>query len=61
MENSRARTIEVADLLAEGILRKRFRDIQKANNTMDLREKGLEVSRPKSLHRLEPNLGKESR
>ena len=51
----------IAEILAEGVLRRRFRDIRKVLKTVDLREKGLEVSSPKSLHGLEPRHGEENR
>ena len=61
MDHTYAYIAQVADLLATAIIRRRLRDV---HNTLKLNrktEKVLEVSSPKSLHRLEPKHGEEKR
>ena len=52
---------EVADILATGILRRHLRHVRNQLKKNRNSEKSLEVSTPKSLHRLEPKHGEEKR
>ena len=45
---------QIADILAEGILRLHLRDVRNHLKKKRIPEKDLEVSPLKSLHRLEP-------
>jgi hypothetical protein len=61
MAHRPANIAEVADILATGFLRLRLRDVRNQLKKNRNPEKDLEVSSPKSLHRLEPQHGEEKR
>ena len=60
-EDSNDQLTEVAEILAEGILRRKLRDVRKPCKYKRITENSLEVSSGKSLHRLEPKHGEENR
>lgn len=61
MAHRSADIAEVADILATGILRRHLRHVRNLLKKNKKSEKDLEVSTPKSLHRLEPQHGEEKR